>query len=363
MSAIDPFPDRYPAAATPDATLQTALDNARAGLPAGQQPTIADVPITLIALGDETPYAAASFRGDEMDYSASMLKIAALYAAHELRAAAQRLADAVRPTDTAQLIAALRLQFDPVIKTAFSTISTLAHDPGSEAEHPGINDITDEHVLPHYEQVLQLNAGQVEFLPEYMANIKGMIVDGHNPEAAKCIHGLGYGYINGVLTSGAFFEPIAPGGPAGIWLCGDFMQQWPYIRVTSANDRGVAQATTTNQMARLVALIADGTLPGSTDPGGMLDLLAQGGRWFDNPSEPPVIWGIDEPVEVTHAKVGQGPLKSGTTVVSEAEIVHEKRTDNRFVVVWQNLKGGATQANLRAVAKVVEDAIEAFVGP
>ena len=138
------------------------------------------------------------------------------------------------------------------------------------------------------------------------------------------------------------------------------MQDWPYVRVASLNDQGVAQATTTDQMARLFALIADGALPGSTE---MQALLEQAGRWFHNPAEPPEIWGAGEPVRVTHAKVGLGPLKSGASVASEGEIVLEKSKNARFAVTWQNLKGGATRTNLQAVAKVIKDAIEAFVGP
>ncbi|MFD4131349.1 hypothetical protein [Streptomyces goshikiensis] len=65
-------------------------------------------------------------------------------------------------------------------------------------------------------------------------------------------------------------------------------------------------------------------------------------------------------VLTTHVKIGEGPLKSGETVLSEGIVIHEGAHASDFVVVYQDLRP-ATIPSLRVVAKLIEGTIDGFL--
>ena len=203
--------------------------------------------------------------------------------------------------------------------------------------------LMDEHRVPSYRNVFAVKpvtwgmGVTVAFTPEFARALEGMIVPSNNAAASTCIHGVGYGYLNGALASGGFFDPSID---QGLWVAGDFQEgkKWPYVRIVSRNDGLVAQAGTTRDMARLVALIMTNRLldPASCDE--MRAKLARAAKGADTP------WvartGLFKPGTIAHNKSGLGPLKSGKNVRSEVSVYQSPvAKGRRYVVAWQNLVG------------------------
>jgi hypothetical protein len=137
-----PFPDPVIDPLAQDSDLQAALDAAIAA----SVPPLSAVPFTIVALNDPgaTPHGFAGQRGSEMHYSASILKVAAMYAAFELRKAAN---DLLRQRNVAQahVFATLQAEFDPVI------LANLV---------PQLNGVNPQTFLPKYNEVFAtLNQG------------------------------------------------------------------------------------------------------------------------------------------------------------------------------------------------------------
>ncbi|MBW5485032.1 hypothetical protein [Streptomyces bambusae] len=350
-----PFPGAYPTILQPDDKVNAAFEQAMNGLTGAEQDHVRLMPITIARVQPGTgSYPSAGQFQQEVDYSASLLKVAVMYAAFELH----RFVTAVSllpggpsfaPVD--QFLDAVAADFDGHILDAVPRIR----------DFPGM---PRQHVVPDYKNIFRVHEDPlipvkiVEFHPTFEQHLHRMIRDSEaTPSATHCIQALGYGYINGALLHGGFFrEPDL----SGIWIAGDFKPSGRKdVRIPSVNDGDVAQATTTFDMANLYALINEEILTGV---GGfsprMRDLLANPrNAWFVTP---PPNWDDTFNVVVTHTKVGLGPLKAGGDVFSEGIIVHEKRHEADFVVVYQDLRLG-TQEAFGAVAKLIEATIDAVL--
>ncbi|MET9670259.1 hypothetical protein ABZY19_33690 [Streptomyces sp. NPDC006475] len=335
-------------------SMQQALNAFLDGLSGPDRQALERVALTVVALepGVDTR-AWAGHRHHEVQYSASLVKLLAMYAAHTLRFFARHLRLERQPATTGALFAAMTADFD-------SRINALT-PPKIKAQHGA--DPTK--ILPAYRSVLQAEvdaAGKpvdVNFTPEYGAHLRGMLVDQEKIPAAACIHGVAFGFMNAKARDDGFFDITHE---RGIWLAGDYRGQWTPVRIPSTNDGLVAQATTAIDMARLFTRMFDGTLE-SGAPTDLFPMLAGSGRsWFHDRG----IWPRGG-LRATHSKVGIGPFKPNSTgvieqAVSEALIVHDDNRRIDFVVVWQNLKvpGLPTVAELLRVARMVEAAIAGF---
>ena len=201
----------------------------------------------------------------------------------------------------------------------------------------------------------------VDFEPTFLSMMASIFANqNQNAGAQHCIHQLGYGYINCALAAAGFFDE---GLAEGIWLARDFSNgaNWPSVKIPCVNDVDTAQATTTDRLGKLLTLLFDKTLfdgrQGSSSKD-MLDRMAPAGSWFDQ------FWTRHtSPMWVTHAKVGEGPLKAGDNVLSEGAIVHEAAHNTDFVIVWQNLKADPTAANLKPVKDMIQTTIQNFFAP
>jgi len=339
-----PFPDPKVDPLAPDPDLQQAFDdamNAMAQPPRG-------VPIAIVALNDSAPHSLAGQRLTEVHYSASLLKVAAMYAAFELRKAANDLLLVTQPPP-ADVLPALRNAFDDVIKQ-HRVKQLLGLDPSF--------------LLPRYDQVFTADSATptVNFSPGFFGSMFDAIADGDNAAAGACVHGLGFGYLTKAVSEAGFFDPDAANQPAtadGMWLCGDFGNGFPPQRIPCLNDTPVAQATSVRQMARLFTLLAGNTVlvDGASD-GAMLHLLDEArnrGHFF---------LSRDTSVHfaTVNTKIGLGPLNNGTSVASEAAIIGETSTGRSFVVVFQN-RTFVNDASLLAVSRVIDDAIARFLFP
>nr|WP_180204883.1 hypothetical protein [Pseudomonas sp. SbOxS1]NYU04883.1 hypothetical protein [Pseudomonas sp. SbOxS1] len=339
---VELFPPAPQIQTSADDTLQNALDQAiddavlRQGIAAGSF----GVPITIMDITDPlNPYPMAGWKEDEVDYSASEVKIAVLYGAIALLDMVQRFVTATNPGSQAELFLNLQAQMDPFISSCVPALSTA----------PGI---TDTHRLPVYDSVFTFIGGTVSFAPGYVTSLIRSIVDSNNAESALCIHGVGYSYLNGTLASGGFFDA---GAQTGVWLAGDFMggAQYPSARlVNSLNDGPSAQCSTTRSIARLMtAMVCDCVFDAPLCSA--MDIpLSGSAAGADQPwitrTVPPI---IDRAV-VTHNKLGVGPLKTGGNVWSEVSVLYAPlAADHRYVVAWQNLRNSVP--GFSEMAKIV----------
>ena len=297
----------------------------------------------------------AGLRQLEEHYSASLVKIAAMYAAYDLRASADQLAISNNLTTWPEIEGALSSEFDPEIRS---------HTPSLIANSALLN-APDKTRMPNYSALFQLGAGpdfSVDFTQSQLDAFEDMMVQPNNPGATTTIHRLGYPFLTGKVADDGFFD----GAALGLWLAGDYAQQWPYVRIPCQNDIDTAQGTTARHLAILLTLLEDDKLVGSKSSSEMKLWMERAGKFFhmSDPSQPnlPPIWPPDGRFIATSGKVGIGPLKSQKLTFSEGLIVNDTARDLKFVVVWQNVvQDGQPQRLLfEPVAALVETAISAF---
>jgi hypothetical protein len=410
-----PFaPTPYPMVATPDPAFETALNNALdAQEAAGRFGPSSRIAFSIIALASDDNHRYAGSRrvvagntvriDDEMHFSASLVKVAAMYAAHELLAAARRLARKKGFPDAPAFRAALVSTFDPLIRTtAVPSIRNLVADPvlmGPAPKYDLIFDVTNTGVA---------NEPTIEFTPRFQADLVSMISHGTNDGAARVIRKLSYAYINAALTAGGFFSATAN---HGIWLAGDYLgdknkqkfnnaSHIPYVRIPCTNDCeivqgvancGVAQISTTRLMSNMFALIELGRMPnadtktvvspeGRTVPDGnqkMRKLLSEPKPLIPGTKEADLPWvdqsrlhNVTARFTVTHDKIGVADLKRGPDVNSEGLIVNwagdptlltRRHLTGKLAISWQNLVGPPPGHDFDGIARVINDAFAAYI--
>jgi hypothetical protein len=308
------------------------------------------VAFSILCLTTNGHHRYAGVDDNTMHYSASLLKVAAMYAAHELLAAATRLArtPGAHRASPAAFYAGLESTFDQQIKdaalpnvlAAAEELATKLAGYRSTPSYPSLFEVT---------ATGSAGAPSVDFSADFTAKMTNMIEWSDDPDAGECIRRLSYTYINGALIKAGFYDKNPP-TPNGIWLAGDYSEgSHPYARVNSQNDKLVAQATTTRQMLRVFALIRLNKLV--TQDGNnarmktLLALAASHGGWFHfGPLSPPA----NQPFDLVLSKIGRGPLKKGGETFSEAQLLRwtsttmpapaTKGLTGDFVVCWQNLQ-------------------------
>lgn len=348
-------PYEIPFTASPDPTMQVALDLTRqtllAGAPNVETLALMVVPMTGFEGSTEHPW--AGLRVHEEHYSGSLLKIAAMYAAFDLRSSADQLASASGLATWPQIEAALKSTFDPEID---------AHTPSLISGSPLLRP-EDKSRKPNYSAVLQLGTAGGDFVVDFtqaqLDAFEDMMVQQHNLGATTTIHGLGYPYLNGKITDDAFFDGVGE----GLWLAGDYTlgTQWPSARIPCINDVDTAQGMTAWHLAMLLTLLADNKLVGAKSSAEMKGLMGRAGKFFTQTNPP--IWPANGRFVPTHGKVGIGNLKSGKSTFSEGLILLDTSRNLEFVVVWQNaVTGGQADLQLfRPVATLIEAAINGFL--
>jgi hypothetical protein len=334
-------------------SMQDALNAFMNGLSGADRAALERVALCVVALDGADTHVWAGHRQNETHYSASLVKLLAMYAAHTLRFFARKLIADRAPATSSDFFAALAAEFDTPITAA--TPAKIKAQHGADPTK----------IVPAYATVLdpRLDATgrpvDVDFTFEYLTQLKGMLIQQQNAPAAQCIHGVAFGFMNAKAGDDGFFHA---GTEQGTWLAGDYIGQWTPVRITSVNDGPAAQVTTAVDLAKLVTRMFDGTLE-SGRPGDLLQMLAPGGRsWFNQK----LLWPNGD-FAATHSKVGIGPLKPNSAgvveqVVSEALVVRHAGHAKDFVVVWQNLKVPAmpTRDQLEPVSRLVEATIAGF---
>jgi hypothetical protein len=394
----DPFEDKN----KPDSVkLQKALNDALTAVASAQSQVLKDprtgkekdvfpIPFTIADISSGTPpFPSASYNGAEVDFIASEAKVAAMYAAFELRDLVRRFRAAPGVTD-ADVFDKLKKFADPQIIAEGPELKKGEDISGSTVA------ITDTHRKPHYDKVFALDPlnttnARVDFTGDYINALEDMIIKSNDEAAATVIHGIGYSYLNGIVQargfSGDLFNPTQ-----GIWLAADYVGKYPKVRgALSVNDGPAGIAGTTDKMARLVAMISIKKFA-SIDPGDIMrnDLLHQAAISPDA-LRPWISFGdVHDPAQDTDAipqltvelnKLGVARLgrrEEGPNVFSEVSVINgvplgTGLTSRRFVVAWQNLSEKSPYIKVNAtrngvissvIPQIIRTTIKAFqTGP
>ena len=316
---------------------------------------------SILAFATNGQHLYAGIDDNVMHYSASMLKVAAMYAAHELLAAANRLARLPGPhrANPTAFFAELVTRFDSQIKSA-ALADVLAAATQLAAKLPTYR------ATPSYELIFDASAvgsatdPPIRFNADFLARMTNMIEWSDDPDSGECIRRLSYTYINGALMKAGLYDA---GSSDGIWLAGDYsFGADPYARVQSVNDQLAAQVTTTRKMLRLFALVEKKLLVRQDNNDAAMRVLlakaASHGGFFRlyNPMQP-------KPWTLELSKIGIGPLKTKVDVSSESQLLRwtnnpplnpaAKGLTGDFMVCWQNLRGDIGQ--LAGVVEVFRD--------
>lgn len=345
-TAARPFPTVYRDRVEPDARLQAALDSALEDGPGRRF----RAPVALVALNPDGSRPLAEFRGSEMHFAASLLKVAALYAVFELKKTLEEVAKAAGAEgDGPSVLAAVAQALKPAILEQARAL-------------PALRRVTDSDALPDHASLFDVARPRrgpgldVSFSAATAERLRHMIAVSDNEAATACIRGVGYGFLAGALTLGGFFDARAA---RGVWLGGGYTASGPRCEVPSVNDGLVAHATTVRDMARLYTLLADGQLvdaPSSREMAALLTSSVAEREVFTNR-------GSFLNFSVTHCKIGLGPLKpsnGGYDVYSEGSLL-EHESGRRFVAVWQNYVPSKAKYPFDHVAHVLRDAMQAYL--
>ena len=335
------FPAPFPNLLQPNLQMGAALAAAQTStaltFPSAGVHLIMSISIAAVVnpTGPSPSFAYAGFRDTEMHYSASLLKVAAMLAAFELRQSASDELLTAGDCTSGVVFASLTTSFDHPIE---SSAPRFLSEPG----------ITGHMRVPKYATIFGPPQGlasggcSMSFSPTFATSLRGMIVPSNNDQASACIQALGYSWINGLLAKTGLFDHTTD---QGIWLAGTFTNAFPRVRVPSVNDGPVAQAATTIALTRLFALLVEGTVLDSRSVDGiasdmrqlLVDAQAVGGPSWMTTGARNGINGLGPGFTITHCKIGLGPLKVGGDVASEATILQHDGTGQQFIVVWQNL--------------------------
>lgn len=356
---VDPFPSTLPSKLTADPSLQTHLMEAISQIQGGNalRASIGLCSINNTSLAPTYRY--AGFKDTEMHYSASLLKVAAMYSAFQIKKSINRFAE-VTPVPVFPLfLAQVAAIFDPKILLA---IPSLASDPEIHTSPLA----TQASIFRlKYESLFDVSADRalVSFKPAFLSRLRGAIVNSSNSDAATVVKSLGYKWLNGSLEGAGFLSMGPP--VSGIWLGGTFesglQNSWPAARVDTVNDQGVGQAMTCLGMMKLYAAMDSRELVDSPSSDEMLQLLSDAQISGPDPSfltRSDVLGGIRVAFDVTHCKIGLGPLKSrngGFEVASEGAFIRHRESSRRFILVYQNCQNLTSE--LRALSRIVDKTI------
>jgi len=339
-----------------------------------------------------SPYYAGVF-DDDTDFSASLVKVAALFAAGQLLAAAKAALPGAASSS------AFFSSFNAALKTE---IDTNADDRVKHATYPTSGIIG---LYPKTSSILQAtgfgtsSGPSVAFTSSFSTNLSLMIVQSDDPASGVCIDRLGLGYISAALNENAFFDKTLTPGPdntgatgRGIWLTADYAGQ-TIVRIACINDHPDAQLTTARLMCSLFSQIHLKQLPTSNlgidlDTNQLMQNLLNEPKSGPNhtapwlsPSRSP---GVAPQFAIIQDKIGFAGLGfvQKPNVYSEGLIIKwndstqvdsfnnkidpgntnpSSRLSGKIAVCWQNLLGDNLTGFVDGIIDVLNDAISDFL--
>lgn len=364
--------------------LKTSLDAQGALVPPNK------LPIIIVALDAGGKHSSVGTSFDQMHYSGSLLKAAAMYAAYQLRKAVFDFSQGL-PASLSQeeVFRRFKNDFDAKILAGAPNIPPNLRVP---PKYPDVLKVTPDG--SHY-KVAFLSTGD-KSRRDFVHHLKEMTEKSHNPSAGVCVQNLGYSWINGVFRAANLFKEVSRGEFQGIWLAGDYLYAKAQrdklhaagtdsdateefnmgisgffeVRIPVLNDGTSKQATTCMDMANLFAQLATGNLikdaagSGMTSNADMLAHLTNGVSMS--------IMGRRMPstkYNILQSKIGFGTLgRDGNCnstptrgcVQSEAMIIERVAAPKpKYVVVFQNVIDPANRndKDLERIRELIERTI------
>lgn len=377
-SPMSPFPSRFADLVRDTGKLQNAFKAALASVKADASLAgflnVDKLPIAIAVLNLDGTRPVVGQHETEMYFSGSLLKVAAMYAAYQLRHAVNELAATVNASSADDFFNKVGTAFDPQIRNAVKLLTQngIHHVPKYKTIFTA-KEVTPGKFTVDFRR--DLNDPKLDFL----THLQRMIVHSINASAGFCIQALGYNWINGVLEKGGFFR----NDKNGIWLAGDYLPPpikndsvadeardlglvaGKVILIDSVNDGLVKQVTTCIDLVKMLVLLSDGELvsnvPAGSDSGNadMLRMLASASSHLKSADPSPMF-------SVLHSKIGIGDKKGGSCnspihgcVSSEASILQDASELHRFVTAWQDLND-ADSRHFHVVAEIIQRTIDNY---
>jgi hypothetical protein len=349
-------------------------------------PAVTDLPIAIVHLDTAASHPVHGTHLNEMYYSGSLLKIAAMYAAFQLRHVVNKLGQTLdaRTVTEDQFFEAMKKTFDKAITAA---TPALIKSAGTAGNRPPQYRVIFEPSKVSDKWTVAFRKDTTHPKQDFDGHLRNMVVDSHNPSAGFCIQQLGFSLIDGLLEKAGLFRPDGDHGK-GIWLAGDYLASlqkinkaistnsdqpglglgdakeerdlgisgWKEVRIRCENDGKTSkQAASCIDLVRFLALLKDGRLVDTTDPADtanteMLTLMKDG----VSGGAPSLVGRVAHPAfDITASKIGVGDLNAGPRVFSELLAVKEKGPKKReFVVAWQNVTA-ATNTDLERIRDII----------
>jgi hypothetical protein len=134
-------------------------------------------------------------------YSASLVKIAAMFAAFRLRENVRAAAATSKAKDSDELFAQITADWKPIVERSV---------PGGRRD------------FPQLDRIFSAGGGaggfSIDFDGRFRDSMADMIGPSDNAAASRCILALGYQYIQGALAA----EGLYTSDKGGLWLAGDY---------------------------------------------------------------------------------------------------------------------------------------------
>lgn len=257
---------------------------------------------------------------DTTRYSASLVKIAAMFAAFRLRKNFRAAADELPAKTPEELRALVTEAWKPIVEKSV----------GGAKDFPDLKRIFD---------IAGSNGNwTVHFTDKYMKDMEDMIGPSDNEAASRCILPLGYQYIQGALAA----EGLYSGG--GLWLAGDYSKGRDGIPEPKSKSHQAADAAS---VAKFMALLVKQDLVENTASAVMRRIM---NNCF--------MTRILTTNERTYAPYSFGKLGIGTDGSRHDCAVIERTLDNGKVVRYVAVILGAQNPTaLWTVGKFLDDII------
>jgi hypothetical protein len=253
----------FPLAFAPDLSLQKSLNHLTQKNKKLAKLRIALVDLTDLPQGSPGRYASQNdMRSISIDSTA---KIAAMYAAYQLRHDLREYARITKITDRNQLVKGfLRI----VQMASNAVVRAVASKP------------------PKFDSVLDLDtfsqSGGLDFTRSQSRDMKGMIQYSSDIDASYCIAYLGFEWINGLLRQSGLAALSSRGSPDGFFLGQLYAsvkhEDDPYLKIYSHNwprepRKSDHKAGTARAIAQFLTLLARGDLVDEASSQEMRDLM------------------------------------------------------------------------------------------
>lgn len=234
-------------------------------------------------------------------YAASLPKIVAMYAAFYLQSRLKAISGALGVTTSLATIESdLKKEWSPVLKTTI---------PYAVGDFPDISSI--------------FSSRSFEFSNSFQKDMDAMMKKSDNWAAGRCIHRIGYDYLNGALTYGGFYSVSEK---SGFWLAGDYI---PAKHASNRDGRqvpgmGTSQAASAKAASLLLANLARDELISPESSQGMKKVMSNAYSWVRYNAE------AHHPGAEVFGKLGLGANKP-QQATHDCAIV--KYSDAHYVIV------------------------------